>query len=467
MWRVQLTTPAAETIAAALHRAAAVESLPATDPNESDPVRVAAALAEGSPRAAEFTSDVAESVRNLALSRSAAAEAWPEVHGNVFAWVGRMPDPLVFFEQSIVDGHPRHPLRRTRRGMSEAEQAAYAPEYRPIVDLVWQPVPAERFHAVGTWPFHAPDGSPVLPMHPWQHDRITAELPPPLPDRLAAAPLMSLRTFAVPGLPLHLKTAVDVQMTSAVRTVSPAAMANGPVLSRFLGNLPGLTVLGERAAGAVLGEDGPMRSLAAIVRDAPALPDGRVALPLAALTARTPHPRLFAADAVAYAGVGPAEWWARLLSVLLPVPLGLAARGIGLEAHGQNLLLVLAHGLPAGLRYRDFGGVRVHTSVPAPPLAGDLVTADLGEVFRTVLGPLFAVVLTDLAEAFTDVYGIAPAALWRAVHEAVRAIGLSEPLLRALYADTLPVKATTAMRLAADPLEPIWAHVPNPLAVHR
>ena len=35
-----------------------------------------------------------------------------------------------------------------------------------------------------------------------------------------------------------------------------------------------------------------------------------------------------------------------------------------------------------------------------------------------------------------------------------------------LLRDPLPVKATTAMRLAADPLDDRWALVDNPLAAH-
>jgi hypothetical protein len=34
---------------------------------------------------------------------------------------------------------------------------------------------------------------------------------------------------------------------------------------------------------------------------------------------------------------------------------------------------------------------------------------------------------------------------------------------RAMQADTRPLKATTAMRLADDPLADIWAQIPNPL----
>jgi hypothetical protein len=33
----------------------------------------------------------------------------------------------------------------------------------------------------------------------------------------------------------------------------------------------------------------------------------------------------------------------------------------------------------------------------------------------------------------------------------------------ALFGPTLPLKATTAMRLAPDPLDDLWAQLPNPM----
>jgi hypothetical protein len=38
---------------------------------------------------------------------------------------------------------------------------------------------------------------------------------------------------------------------------------------------------------------------------------------------------------------------------------------------------------------------------------------------------------------------------------------------RALFGATLPIKAMTAMRLADQPLDDIWAALPNPLAGTR
>jgi len=457
---------AARAVAQALSRASAIEPLPAVASGVTDPQDLAAALAKKSPHAREFAADVAESVRNLALSRAGAAAVWPEVSGNVFEWAAGLGDPLVFFEQSIVDGHPKHPLKRTRRGMSVEEQLAYAPEHRPEVGLVWQPLPRGREGV--DWPFGE------LPLHPWQHEHLAAafDLPPALPERETALPLMSLRTFALLRRPgVHIKTAIDVHMTSAVRRVSHAARHNGPILSKVLPTDyrgSGFAVLRERGTVAALGPDGsPSPSFAAVVRRMPELPEGQIALPVAALTAPTPHPRLFLAEAVAMSGLRPAEWWARLVETLVPEPLRLAGAGIGLEAHGQNLLLVVEGGVPVGLLYRDFGGVRVLDGTIPHALSGDIPTDDLGEVHRTVLGSLFSVVLTDLAEAFTANYEIPGRRLWGAVAAVVDRLDHPGPLLAALRAETLPVKALTAMRLADDQLDPIWTPVPNPLAERR
>lgn len=445
-------------------------------PDETDPVAIAAAVAAGSPHAAEFTADVAESTWNLALSRAGARAVWPDIKGNVFEWVLGRPDPLVFFEQSIVDGHPRHPLKRTRRGMSPAEQVAYAPEHRPVVDLVWIPMRRDRVEADG-WPFR--DGKRLLvPLHPWQYEHVAAELdlPAPAEARFPAHPLMSLRTFALPWRRhTHVKTAIGVQMTSAVRTVSPASLHNGRVMRVFQRRTEAFHMLSEHGHISVLDDDGkPQKALSAIARHAPVaryIPMfgyGRVPIPMGALTTPTPHHRSFLTEAVELSGLGPAEWWNRLLAVLLPEPLFRASTGLGLEAHGQNLILVLRGGIPVEVRYRDFGGIRVHTRFrPDLRFEGDLRTDDIGEVHRTLLGSLFGTVLLDLAEDLTTTYDLPAATLWRAVAAAVERADPTVTLRDALYADTLPVKALTSMRLATDQLDPLWASVPNPLAAHR
>src|SRR5205814_3750937 len=115
-------------------------------------------------------------------------------------------------------------------GLSTVEVLAYAPEHRPVVQLSTVDVPSGRWLTTG-------EGLPPrLPVHPWQRDHVL--------DRyglaasglhLPARPLMSLRTLSTGGW--HWKTAVDVQMTIAVRTVSAAAVHNGPAVSGLLARL--------------------------------------------------------------------------------------------------------------------------------------------------------------------------------------------------------------------------------------
>src|SRR4029453_10099182 len=102
------------------------------------------------------------------------------------------PDPLVYLEQSVVDGHPLHPCARPRMGLTETEVRAYAPEHRPVVRLQPVAVPPQRWYGV--------NGPPMLWMDSWQYARPRDEHPWLTPNGpvILARPLMSLRTLAVP-----------------------------------------------------------------------------------------------------------------------------------------------------------------------------------------------------------------------------------------------------------------------------
>jgi len=401
------------------------------------------------PRSPGFVAELDNSVANLALARAATAPGGEATHDPVDA------------EQSIVDGHPLHPCCRTRLGFGPADVLAYAPEHRPMVALPLVGVPAGRWYTTGA------GLPPTLPVHPWQWARLRERHPDlrstgaTLPGR----PLMALRTFAVPGW--HLKTAIDVQATSAVRTVSAAAVHNGPACSALVAHLtrrtPWLRVLREPAAGAVLVDGVPCRQLAVVRREPPRPGPGERVLPLAALTAG--RPRAVELIRQGYAGA-PGPFLADLAALLLPPLLTLLALGVALEAHGQNLLLVATGGRPTRLLYRDFGGVRIsparlaRNGIEAPPLHGD-VRSDEPEVLRTkVFAAAVATVLAELVVRLATGYGEEPATLWAAVASTVPANG---PDAQALYDATLPLKAMTAMRLA-NTVEDRWATVPNPLA---
>src|SRR2546423_15226145 len=105
---------------------------------------------------------------------------------------------------------------------------------------------------------------------------------------------MALRTRAPHDPPgWHAKPSVDVQMTSAVRPVPPAAVRNGPVVSALLADLgsrAGIGVLREVAAGAVLVDGQPCRSLAMGRRAGPVPPKEAARPPPAPPRAPPPPP---------------------------------------------------------------------------------------------------------------------------------------------------------------------------------
>jgi len=395
-----------------------------------------------------LAAEIDNSVANLALARAARPTPRLPRAGD--------PDGLAQLEQLVTDGHPLHPCCRTRGGMSVADVLAYAPEHSPTIRLRRLRVPADRWHGTA---------EPVLLAHPWQAERLRDDYSwlEDAGETGPALPLMSLRTVAMAGGGVHIKTAVDVQMTSAVRTLSPAAVENGPVLSRLLRavlhDLP-IDVLAETAAGAVLVDGVPQRQLAYLVREAPRLEPGEVVVPVALFGAA---PALLGAVPDPYEMMG-------LFGRLLFAPLArVLDRGVALEAHGQNTLVVLRGGRPVRILYRDLGGVRVSArrlyehGFEAPPLHGDLPSDDPLVLRAKLAAAAFGAVATELVAALSR-RGADPHGLWGIVAGALRETGARD--VPHLLRQPLPVKATTAMRLAADPLDDIWAYLDNPLAAH-
>jgi staphyloferrin A synthase len=424
----------------------------------ADPAALVRTVLPGNPA---FAAELDNSVANLARARADfAMDGGPRLLDRAAA----DPDPLVHLEQSVVDGHPIHPGCRTRLGLSPAEVLAYAPEHHPTVDLAVLDVPPTR------WLGH--QAPPRLLVHPWQFEHVLSGHPylRDTGERVSARPLMSLRTLArVDDPSTHIKTAVDVQMTSAVRTVSPAAIHNGPRLSSLLARVagPGLVALDEVAGGAVVLDGEPSRSLAMLVRRMVPLGRGELALPLAALAAPSPADGcpLLVECVRAAAGGDPLPWLRRLVEVVLPPLLDLLQLGVALEAHGQNLLLIVRDAQPVRLAYRDFGGVRLSPArlrrygVEPPPLQGDVVTDD-PEVLRTKLfAAVASTVLGEVAALIQRWFGVSA---WPTLR-AVLATRPSDEDTRALLHDPWPVKAMTAMRLAPDPLTDRWTYLPNPL----
>ncbi|MEU6572362.1 IucA/IucC family protein [Streptomyces sp. NPDC046805] len=411
-----------------------------------DPARLMTDLAV--PHAAGFAAELGHSVASLALSRAgqpAGAAGWPE---RDWEW-----------EQRVVDGHPYHPNCRARPGFSAAEQFAYGPEHRPVVELGTVPVRPEECLLTGSWPEELRDGERLLiPVHPWQAAHVLK-----IPDDgapaagagdvgagevgMAAHPLMSLRTLALPGGP-HIKTALSARLTSSVRDISVYSVGASATLSSFAQDLVARTdglLHATRTLGAITA-DSP--DLAAMLRESPeayAAPGERV-LPVAALaTTELPNSP---------------EWLAEFARLALTVGLRLLDLGVALEAHGQNLLVILsATGRPLRLVYRDLADIRISPArlarhgIPRPELTGRLITDDETTLRRKLFGSLVAGALAATA-------GSAPA-LAAALETAVRDVPSTSDLT-ALLEGPLPTKALTLMRLSPETPGDQWATLPHP-----
>ncbi|MER6569586.1 IucA/IucC family protein [Streptomyces sp. NPDC001093] len=432
------------------------------------PVELLAQLGLRTPAADRLAAELDNSVVNLALARAANAGARVP------------PKDSADAEQAVVDGHPQHPCCRTRTGMSIADVLAYAPEHHPVVRLALLRVPADRWQGAGTWPRVLRDGDTILlPLHPWQRNHLLVHHPglTVVEETIPARPLLSLRTLApldvLPGC--HLKTALDVQVTNYRRTISPAEVADGPPLSDLVaavvdkaGYGGSLRILRELGGGTVRVDGRPCESLAAMIRESTEchLDAGEIAVPLTAVHA----------TGAAVVSGDPVRWLADFAGLVLPPALTLLSMGVALEAHGQNTLVVLRDGRPVRVLYRDLDGVRVsprrlaRCGFTLPPLLGTRAGDDVAALHTKLFGGLISGVFSELVAVLSRTRAADPRALWGVVAEAGRRVYAGLPDQEdaaAFFADTMPLKATIAMRLAENPGKARWTPVPNPLALCR
>ncbi|MET9319255.1 IucA/IucC family siderophore biosynthesis protein [Streptomyces sp. NPDC003038] len=413
----------------------------------------------GVPHGAEFAAELDGSTASLALSRAGRAglaDAPPQA-----AWE---------WEQRVVDGHPYHPNCRSRPGFSVAEQLAYAPEHRPVVELGLVAVRAEECLVTGDWPARLRDGGRILvPVHPWQAAHTLKR--ESVRAGFAARPLMALRTLAAAGPGgaggaggaedvagahgVDVKTALSTRLTSSVRDISVYSVETAALLSAFAQTLSErldgrLHITRTLGAATAYSPD-----LAAVLREPPEVyadaAAGERVVPVAAL-AHFPAARS-------------AVWQAAFARLALSVCLRVLELGVALEAHGQNLLVVVsATGAPLRLVYRDLADIRISPvrlarhGLPVPPLSGRLITDDETVLRRKLFGSLLTGALgatAGSAGAFAEVLAEASG-------------GLSPTAdTEALMIGPLPTKALTLMRLSPGVPGDQWAELRNPLAIRR
>ena len=337
-------------------------------------------------------------------------------------------DSALFFEQLCVEGHNLHPGAKTKMLMEPEAVYRYAPEFDGTPELRLVGIRRDRAESaslggrdVGEILFDqhiglreavtrefterglSPSGYLFVPVHPWQLKNVVPEV-----YRLeisqkvvvlvegASVPCSATSSFrtVVPRVGrgrLAVKTSVDSQMTSTIRSISPNTTNNAPEFTRLIRAVlrqepqiartfvPVCEVAGTNFK-ADPNEPDPRtvtaksRNLSAILRENVGQHTGRDELAIVGcalyagspITGRPILAELVEAFAKSSGANSSSEAAFRFISeyasVALPGFLTLMVKyGVGLEGHLQNSVPVFKAGRPICLLFRDWGGARIHS----------------------------------------------------------------------------------------------------------
>lgn len=499
--------------------------------------------------------EIADSVRGLARARSGVVRRWgsPRAGAGYSDFVQALYEKardrsgqatvsaaLASAEQMVCDGHPASPAAKTSLGVGDLADDVL-PELVEHITLRFAAVASDEVESIGLASLAAIQQElpklgeriadevrkrglvdyVVIPVHPFQWDNVicrefseeisrgTIVL---LDTTAQAEPLMSVRTVRLSDKSgaMHIKLALEVQLTGAIRGISAGAVV-APVVSQAIVKLlrldtgfnprtredePAFSVAEDIAAVRWHADDGlRAHCFGAVLRRDPAAgleniaenPGSVVAMPVASLIARNPlSARSVVADLLTDLGDTPEvvrQWFERLATVLFVPSISLAARwGIALEPHPQNTVVVLEDGWPVRAIVRDLGGCRVWKDGPlghgnlASLLQGTaLLSISPEQTIDKVIYPLVANLLgnlltsaelseaarddicTRIAEAVADEHHRTAVA-----HLEVPRDGIQRAYTRVL-GKTLPRKRVLAMRLSGAVTEQDYVPEANPL----
>ncbi|KAI0058644.1 hypothetical protein BV25DRAFT_1964653 [Artomyces pyxidatus] len=417
----------------------------------------------------------------------------------------------VEWEQSIVEGHPTHPMHKTRHFLPPI------PSFNPGTYDLYSPrirlaaVPRENLKVTGDFEeltkpildaaaanaqqeLVVPENFVVVPVHELQVYHIVEKFPEadvyPGEFSVPAQAQQSIRSVVLPEIlpTTHLKLGVGLKLTSAVRTISPASAYLGPRFSAQV--VPALTM--DPALLTVAKE------LASVVH---AHPDGEIAKHCAAIVRESPQngseargERLIVCTSLVESGHAGAEpgvpsvvrvfgldteekrvaWlesFTRVFFLAFLPPM--LHNGVAFEAHPQNTVARFAleppHAL-LGFVVRDFGGLRVHpptllasTGVALEVAPGHSIVADtLDDVYKRMYHTMFYNHLQQLVRVLGLHYS---GRGWEVVRAQLRRVLPAGHALERVWlgedAKTFPGKCFMRMRMVGAYRHHLYAPFPN------
>ncbi|MBV5191393.1 IucA/IucC family protein [Staphylococcus chromogenes] len=428
---------------------------------------------------------------------------------NFISWLSHMQgnehtSSLAYTEGMIWEGHPSHPLTKTKLPLNEADIRDYAPEFMKTVFLkivlvhrsylaITSMDDNDRFvgeHIIPEYnsrlkQFLEPLGCElsdyrVILVHPWQYEHVITEQFTiaiknlnviPTPYSISSTPTLSFRTMALDHKPYHIKLPVNVQATSAVRTVSPVTTVDGPKLSYQLQGLlniyPSLQVAMEPYGMYVKEENDIARQFAMIVRQSPKTSDNNILqFVTAALTQENPVDEQVTVDSLIEFLYGTID--AKAIETFIqsytktlipPLIAYIQTYGIALEAHQQNTIFqVNQQTQEFSFIVRDLGGSRIdidtlvkevpHIEITNESLIADNIEAVVAKFQHAVIQNQ----LGTLIDHFHHAHHMDEALLYKIVRECVArsiddTLAHSNTLRDVLFGETVTVKALLNMRM--------------------
>ncbi|MEH1166277.1 IucA/IucC family siderophore biosynthesis protein [Micromonospora sp. CPCC 205539] len=293
-------------------------------------------------------------------------------------------------------GHPVYPTDRCRHGLSDDELLRYAPEHAPRLPLRWYAADADAVRLTGdlpaSWPPAPRPDQLLLPVHPLTAARDA--LPVTDLPLITARPTLSMRTVALDHDPyLHLKLPLPTATLGARnrRTLHPDTLADGAAVA---GLLDRIAAADPAFAGRIRHADESTYATiderrGFLLRRFPRDLSEVQVVPVAALAAPDP------VAGTVLERISPGRPEALLdayLDLLLDWHVCLWLRhGVALEAHPQNIYLLVHPDGTVGLLYKDNDGARLdlrHAGPDGLPLRDDRMWVrdpqELADVFITI-----------------------------------------------------------------------------------
>lgn len=400
-------------------------------------------------------------------------------------------------EQTVRRGHPFHPVPKSIEGVDPGDADGFAPElgvsFRLHHVAVHPDLVVEERVAPGPWTpddvaARAPEGWPVVPVHPWQmtHLRTLPGTSGLLADgRLRdlgalgrpVYPTSSVRTVCDPAHPTMWKLPLHLRITNFIRTVPVEHARRAADASRLVADLrptwrvPGFEVLietGWRGVDPAAVGETEAEDLLAVFRENPFTSDPAAPRVLAALLEPGPRGEEPPLVGEVRAAGGDAEAWLRayLRISLLPMLAIFGAHGLGFEAHLQNSLLHTDGGMPARFWVRDMEGAHVSRErLPAGLDAGSPLVYDEEEAWQRLRYHAVVNQLTSVVSTLGAALPPGEPALWWVVADVLADVaGPAAPYAADLRTSpALPAKANLLSRFGGRQESPLYVDLPNPI----